>query len=352
MMHRFARFTTALVVTALVSFVLVVAGSTAGTLIVLNKSGASASLIDDVTGKVVATVETEAFPHEVAVSPDGRLAVGANYGNRDNPGATLTVIDIPAAKVVKTISLGEYRRPHGIQWLSDNKHVVVTVEANKALLKIDVAAGKVASAVETGQETSHMVVVTPDGKRAFVANIRSGSATAIDLENGKKLKDIVTGEGAEGIDVTPDGAFLWVTNRAADTVSVIDTATLEIVDTIEVKTFPIRAKVTPDGNHVLVSCARSGDIAVFDAKTRKEVRRISFETKAKSTDGRLFSDQFGESSVPIGIVIRPDGKRAYVAHANADIISVIDLTTWELEGRWTAGKEPDGMDYSKLEVGS
>jgi YVTN family beta-propeller protein len=348
-MHRYARVTVALAVT---TFVLVATSSLAGTLVVLNKSGASASLIDDETGKVVATVKTEAFPHEVAVSPDGRLAVGANYGNRENPGSTLTVIDIPAAKVIKTINLGKYQRPHGIQWLSDNKHVVVTVEANKALLKIDVAAGDIVTAVETGQETSHMVVVTPDGERAFVANIRSGSATAIDLENGKKLKDIVTGEGAEGIDVTPDGAFLWVTNRDADSVSVIDIATLEIVDTIDVETFPIRAKVTPDGKYVLVSCARSGDIAVIDAGTRKEVRRISFETEAKSTEGRLFGDQFGESSVPIGIVIRPDGKRAYVAHANADIISVIDLTTWKLEGVRTAGKEPDGMDYSKLKVGS
>jgi YVTN family beta-propeller protein len=348
-MHRSPVFTITL---AAAAFAFVATSSMAGTLIVLNKSGASASLIDDETGKVVATVETEAFPHEVAVSPDGRLAVGANYGNRENPGSTLTVIDITEAKVIQTISLGKYQRPHGIEWLSDNKHVVVTAEANKALLKIDVDAGKVVSAVETHQETSHMVVVTPDGKRAFVANIRSGSATAIDLVNGKKLRDIVTGEGAEGIDVTPDGAFLWVTNRAADTVSVIDVATLEIVETIDVKTFPIRAKVTPDGKYVLVSCARSGDIAVIDAKTRKEVRRISFETKAKSTEGRLFSDQFGESSVPIGIVIRPDGKRAYVAHANADIISIVDLTTWNLEGGWTAGKEPDGMDYSKLDVGS
>jgi YVTN family beta-propeller protein len=344
------RFGVAAFVVAFLLSALLASSSFAGTLVVLNKSGASASLIDDATGEIIATVPTGNAPHEVAVSPDGRLAVGTNYGNREAPGSTLTVIDIPGAKVVKTIDLGEYRRPHGVQWLSDGRHVVVTAEGNKALLKVDVEAGEVVSAVETGQEVSHMVAVTPDGKRAFVANIGSGSVTAIDLDNGKKLGDIVTGEGAEGIAVTPDGRHVWVTNRGADTICVIDASTLKVVATLESKTFPIRAKVTPDGRYVLVSNARSGDLAVFDAKTHKELRRISFKTQATTTEGRLFGDQFGESSVPIGIVIRPDGKRAYVAHTNADQVSVVDLESWEVAEKWTPGKEPDGMDYSKLTV--
>jgi YVTN family beta-propeller protein len=341
MKYLAATFITALLMTSLAS---------AGTLVVLNKSGASASLIDDATGEVIATVPTGNAPHEVAVSPDGKTAVGTNYGNREAPGSTLTVIDIPGAKAVKTIDLGEYRRPHGIQWLADGKHVVVTAEGNKALLKVDVDAGKVVTAVATGQEVSHMVAVTPDGRRAFVANIGSGSATAVDLEAGLKLGDIVTGEGAEGVAVTPDGRYVWVTNRGADTISVVDASTLEVVATVESKTFPIRAKVTPDGRHVLVSNAETGDLAVFDAKTRKELRRVSFKTQATTTEGRLFSDQFGESSVPIGIVIRPDGKRAYVAHTNADLVSVIDLESWEVSEKWTPGEEPDGMDYSALTV--
>jgi YVTN family beta-propeller protein len=324
--------------------------SIAGTLVVLNKSEASASLIDDDTGKVVATVPTGDAPHEIAISPDGRLAVGTNYGTREAPGSTLTVIDIPAAKLVRTIDLGQYRRPHGVQWLADGKHVVVTAEGNKAVLKVDIDTGRVVSAIETDQDISHMVAVTPDGRRAFVANIGSGTATVLDLISGKKITDIVTGEGAEGISITPDGAQVWVTNRSADTVSVIDTASLEVVETLESKTFPIRAQATPDGRHVLVSNARSGDIAVFDTKSLTEVRRITMKAEATSTEGRLFGDRFGKSSVPIGIVVRPDGKRAFVAHTNADSISVIDLEAWKVTGTLTAGKEPDGLAYSKLAV--
>jgi YVTN family beta-propeller protein len=346
---RRERFSS-LAVTGLVFLALVAPTSTAGTLVVLNKSGASASLIDDETGKVVATVPTGNAPHEVAVSPDGHTAVGTNYGTGQEPGSTLTVIDIPAAQAIKTIDLGEYQRPHGIEWLSDGKHVVVTAEENRALLKVDVEAGRVVSAVETGQEVSHMVAVTPDGNRAFVANIGSGSTTVIDLAKGEKLADIRTGEGAEGIAITPDGRSVWVTNRAADTVSVIDASTLEVVVTVDSKAFPIRAKVTPDGRHVLVSNADSGDIAVLETETHKEVRRIEMEAEAKTTEGRLFGDQFGKSPVPIGIVIRPDGKRAFVAQTNADMVSVVDLETWKVSGTLTAGKEPDGLAYSELKV--
>ena len=78
-------------------------------------------------------------------------------------------------------------------------------------------------------------------------------------------------------------------------------------------------------------------------------RRIPLELSAKETEGRLMGD-FGASSVPIGIEIAPDGKRAYVAHANADQISIVDLESWKRIGALTAGKEPDGMGYSTQDV--
>jgi YVTN family beta-propeller protein len=194
-----------------------------------------------------------------------------------------------------------------------------------------------------------MVVVTPDGKRAFVANIGSGSVNAIDLAARKSLATIPTGAGAEGIDVTPDGKQVWVTNRGADTVTVIDAAALRVLATVPCAAFPIRARVTPDGKWVLVSNARSGDLAVFSVADRTEARRVVFGVAATATEGRLMGG-FGTSSVPIGVVVEPGGERAYVAHSNADRISVLDLATWRVTGSFTAGKEPDGMAYSPLDV--
>jgi len=322
----------------------------ADTLVVLNKSEATASLIDLDSGEVRATLPTGNGPHEAAVSPDGRHALVGNYGTREKPGSSLIVIEVPTAKVVKTIDLGEYRRPHGLLWLPDGRRALVTAEDNRALLLIDVEKGVVENSFATEQDVSHMVEVALGGTRAFVANIGSGSVSVIDLEKGTKIRTITTGAGAEGITASVDGREIWVTNRSADTVSVIDAESLEILAQIPCASFPIRAKATPDGKHVLVSCARTADIAVLDVASRKEVRRIPQDLRAVDTGDRLFGDQFGESSVPIGIVIHPNGKKAWIAHTNADVVAEIDLETWKIVRLLEAGREPDGMAYSALEV--
>ncbi|HWM91014.1 MAG TPA: cytochrome D1 domain-containing protein [Thermoanaerobaculia bacterium] len=321
----------------------------AATLVVANKAEATVSLVDLASGKVAATLPVGNGPHEVAISGDGRLALIANYGTGPQPGSTLTLIDVPAAKVVKTIDLGEYRRPHGVTFLG-NDRALVTVEANKALLEVDIEGGKVIRAIETGQEVSHMVAVAPDGSRAFVANIGSGSVTAIDLKAGKKIADVQTGAGAEGIAITPDGRQVWVTNREADTVTVVDASTLKVVKTIEAASFPIRAEATPDGKRVLVSLAKSGDLAVFSTGGPALEQRLKLEAAAAGDQSGRLMTGFGNSSVPIGIEIAPDGKRAYVAHANADQISIVDLAQGKRTGFLTAGKEPDGMGMSPLGV--
>jgi YVTN family beta-propeller protein len=321
----------------------------AGTLVVANKSEATVSLVDTQTGEIRATLPTGNAPHEVDVSPNGVLALVGNYGTREEPGSSLTVVDVPAAKVVRTIDLEQYSRPHGIVWL-DNEHAVVTVEENRALIRVDVDKAEVEQAIATDAEISHMVAVAPNHGLAFVANIGSGSVTIIDLALGNKLDEIPTGEGAEGIAVTPNGKHVWITNRAEDTITVVNAGSRAVVAQLEAGSFPIRAEATADGRVVLVTNAKGDDLSVFDANEMKELGRIEFAAVSKGDKGRLFSDRFGSSSVPIGIQIVDEEKRAYVAHANADDISIVDLRQWKVVGTLSAGKEPDGMGYSPLVV--
>ena len=310
-------------------------------LIVLNKSDDTASILDAANGNVLATLPVGHGPHEVAVLSDGRTAAVSDYGDRDKPGRTVTLLDVDSQKKLGTVELPSGARPHGLHPLADGR-LLVTAEGLKELLVVDPKARRVESRIPTGQETSHMVVATPDGMRAFVANIGSGTVTAI--EGRRVIKQIATGKGAEGIAMTPDGREVWVVNREADTISVIGVASLEVAATIPAASFPIRVKITPDGARALVSCAKTGNVAVFDVATRKEVGRIALDTEpVGGTEKRVFSDQFGKSPVPVGILIAPDGKRAWVASTNADVVSELDLTTLKVSARRRAGREPDGL---------
>jgi len=319
----------------------------AGTLVVANKSEATVSLVDTETSEIRAALPSGAAPHEVDVSPDGRLALVGNYGTREKPGSSLTLIDIEASEVVRTIELEGYSRPHGIVFL-DNRHAVVTVEENRAVVKIDVETGDVVQNIGTDAEISHMLAVSKKRGLAFVANIGSGSVTIMDLALGSKLTSVPTGEGAEGIAVTPDGRQVWVTNRAEDTITIINPASQMAEAKIEAGSFPIRAEATADGRFVLVTNANGNDLSVYSTDDFSEVRRVAFDAVSKDVEGRLFSDRFGTSSVPIGIEIVEEEKRAYVAHANADGISIVDLDQWKVIGTLSAGREPDGMGYSPL----
>lgn len=312
-------------------------------LVVVNKSDDTVTILDARTGAARATVAVGRGPHETEVLADGRTAAVSDYGRAGEPGRTITLVDLERGAASGSIDLGEGTRPHGLEALRDGR-LLVTAEGTRELLLVDPKARKVVLRIPTQKQVSHMVVASPDGSRAYVASIGSGTVSVADLAAGKIVKDLETGAGAEGIDGTPDGREIWVTNREADTVSVVDTAKLQIVATIPVSKFPIRVKVTPDGKRALVSCAQSGDVAVIDVATRKEVKRIRLDREAVAgTEGRSFSSQFGKSPAPVGLLIAPAGKHAWVASTNADVVSILDLETFEVTRRLTAGKEPDGL---------
>ena len=315
-----------------------VPASSGPTLLVLNKSDHEMAIVDAATQKVLAKLPTGRGPHEVAVSPDGRLAYVANYGAHGlfrpgeapkfEPGASLTVVDLERRAVRATYDLKPHAQPHGIAVSRDGRLVWVTVEGSQSVLELEAASGKILRSWKTGQNVSHMLVATPDEKKLYVANIGSGSVTVVERAGGA-VRSIPTGAGAEGIDVSPDGREVWVTNREANTVSVLDTKTDAVVASFESGgKFPIRVKLTPDGRQAWVSNATSNAVAVFDAKARKLLGTIEV------------------GAVPVGILIAPDGKRAYVANTNANQVTAVDVAERRVLGTFSTGTEPDGMAWA------
>jgi YVTN family beta-propeller protein len=290
---------------------------------------------------VVAKLPTGQGPHEVAVTPDGRLAYVSNYGmygvfregeRRDAPGNSITVLDLSGRAVRDTFDLGEYSRPHGLALSRDGRLLWVTCEGSQAVVELDAASGAIRQVWKTAQETSHMLVASADEAKLFVANIRSGSVTIIDRRENRVVS-LPTGAGAEGIDLAPGGREVWVTNRADSSVSIVDVARDTVVAKLgNVGRFPIRVKFTPDGRQAWVSCARSNAVAVFDARTRRRLGTIEV------------------GAVPVGIQMSPDGTLAFVASTNDNLVTVIGVGARKVLGTFTTGNEPDGMAWAAERV--
>ena len=86
----------------------------AETLLVVRKSGAAVDFVDPGSGLRLASVDTGAGPHEISVSPDGRRAVVSNYGTRDKPGSSLSLLDLQQPQELRRIELAPHSRPHGV----------------------------------------------------------------------------------------------------------------------------------------------------------------------------------------------------------------------------------------------
>ena len=311
-------------------------------LVVLNKAEASASIISLADGRTIATMPVGDGPHEVAVSPDGHWAVAANYGGR-TAGSSLTLLDLRNRRAARTIDLGTYARPHGIAYLPDGKRVVVTSEQARALVIVDVPNGKVDRVIETGQP-GHLMTLAKDGRHAWTANIATGSVSLVDLDRGTVVKTVVTGSGPEGNDVSPNGRELWAADRTLNRITVLDANTLDSLASIPTGEFPNRLHFTPDGRWVFVSNIRSGTVDVIDAAARRTVDHITFAFDSTQANPTVLGTM-GRTPQPEGILISPDGRRAWIALSAMNRLAEVDVPTRRVVRYLTTGREPDGMGY-------
>ena len=185
-----------------------------------------------------------------------------------------------------------------------------------------------------GQNRTHMLTVSKDEDTIFTANVNSDTISILNRDkngdaSGWIEMPISVGKGPEGFDVSPDGKELWAANSHDGTVSIIDLASRKVVQTLDLHTKRAnRVKFSPDGKLVLISDLESGDLVVLDTAARKEIKRLNL----------------GHGVA--GILIVPDGSRAYVAVSPDSQVAVVDLKTLAVTARITTGKGPDGLAWA------
>ncbi|MBN7796673.1 YncE family protein [Parahaliea mediterranea] len=336
-------------VVAALLLMLLIPASWAGTLLVANKAEGTVTLLSSPGFEPLATLPVGQGPHEIALSPEGLRALVTNYGTREKPGNTLTLLDLARLRPVATIELPEGARPHGIAWPRPDT-AVVTAEGLRALLLVDVPGGEVVGRIDLDQDVAHMVAASRDGKSAWVASIGSGVVTAVDLESGAVRASAAAGAGTEGIALVDGGNEVWVSNREAGTVSVFAAATLEKLADIEVGGFPIRVEADDERGRVYVTLAKADAMAVLDSRERKLLPRVPLAIDTASVGETLLSAGDVSGSIPVGLLLSRDGELLFIAHTNAHRVSVRDANSLEQLKVFTAGREPDGMAWTWMDL--
>ncbi len=372
----------------------------AESLLVLNKGDNALAIVDPASMQVVARVPAGRDPHEVVASADGKLAFVSNYGGGD----TLSVIDLVGQKAHAPVKLGALRSPHGLAMAGGN--IYFTAEANKIIGRYNPSSQTVDWLLGLGQERTHMIVVSADGKKIYTSNVNSDTISLIEQVSGRggpggpggfggpggpppggpgdrngppggrdgfggpggpppggpdagngppdgrngrggqrgpggpppggpgggggwSATHVLVGKGPEGFDVSPDGKEVWSANSHDGTVSIIDAAKKSVVQTLIVGTRSSnRLKFTLDGKRVLVSDLGGSELVVVDAGERQVTKRISLGGGAA------------------GILMHPDGSRAYVAVGSSNGLAIVDLSSLEIVGHIDSGRGPDGLGWA------
>jgi len=292
-------------------------------LLIGNKGEDSVSFVDLASGKEMGRSPTGKMPHEIAVSPDGKQAAVVAYGDK-----TVDLFDVASRTKLRTINLSPNEGPHGIAWLKDGR-LVVTTERSQSLAVVDPASGKLLASIKTDQPGTHMVAVSKDGSTAYTANIAGGTVSVIDLNKGRKLRDIAVGGRPEGIALSNDDLTLWIGDLEGGRVQVFDTDTFDRLAEIKTGGVPIRVAASPDGKWIVTSNLEAGGLTIIDAATRQHVRDVALSG----------SQEAGQ----VTILFAPGGKLLYAAETGRDTVAEVELATGKVLRRLPAGMNGDGL---------
>lgn len=300
-----------------------------GTLVVLNKSGHDASFIDLASGEIVATLPTGRGPHELIITSDGRWAIGTDYRG----GNSLTVFDVPAAQVVRTIDLSDYTRPHGIVFLPDEEEVLVTSEGSGNLVVVNFHSGEVTTVISTRPHSSHMVAIAENGETAFTVNGGSDSVSVVDMNNASLARDYPVPDRPEAIQTNKAGTEIWVGSNDNEVVTVLDAATGEQLAQWDGFSWPYRVLFTEDERMAIMPDLGNESLRFFDARSKTELGRMELR-----------------GARPQGVVLHPDDRTLFLSLSGRDQVAVIDIERREILGYYPTGSSPDGIGYSSLVV--
>jgi len=219
-----------------------------------------ADVIDTASLTKVKSIRTEGPVHNLYVTPDGKYVVAGDASENGYVSVLDTQTDAPAW----SIKLGHNIRPMAMSKNPDgstrslfvqvgnfNGFVVVDFQARKEVTRITLpklAGGRIP--LITGSSESHGLAITADQKTLLVCSRLNNALYSYSLPDLKLVGTAeLNGKGAAWITLTPDGKRAYVADPVGNSTLVVDIPTMKQVAKIPVGQVPKR-------NHTMVVAAR------------------------------------------------------------------------------------------------
>lgn len=333
-MSRFLFSCPRILITGVLALSVQGAGNAESLLLVANQGDRNLSLVDPAAAKQIAAVpEGGITGHEVTASLDGKTAYVPMYGSSGvgkpgTDGQDMAVIDIASRKVTGRVDFGHGVRPHCPIMNPHDGLLYVTTELDQTVSIIDPKTLKVVGSIPTGQDESHMLAISHDGRRGYTANVGPGTVSVLDIKARKKLAVIPISKTTQRISISPDDSMVFTADQTKPQLAVIDTETNKIKAWIPLAAPGYGTASTPDGKWLLVAVPGALQVAVVDLKTLQVAKTITVP------------------KAPQEVLISPDNATAYVSCNASGKVAAIKIADWSVENLIEAGKLADGLGWA------
>ena len=313
------------------------------TLMVVNTWSCDGGFYSLDTFEELSRFDTPRTPHEVRHDRKRNLIYisvpyrDGYYDEHKEKASELAVLDLLRREVVDVIDLAPEVGPHGMCLDPDADVLWLSVETDGgAVIGLDLETHQVIGRIPTGKGDGkpHWMTMTSDASKVYTANKESHFASAIDLKEGRLIKQIPVSGGSEDVELSADESRLFISSREDRALHVIDTTTDEEVDRVELDDVPGRLHLTTDGKLIVTHFhfpyqtggkREPGRISIVDPDTLKQVRSATVE------EG------------PVDLTSSPDGKLGYICNARSGTIVEVDLDSMEITRKIDSGNAPHGV---------
>jgi VCBS repeat-containing protein len=294
---------------------------------VTNSTTNAISVIDTINGTIVGTIQLDNAPASVAVTPDGKKLYVTTEDSH-----VISVFDTSTStpKPLRLIDFGADRDPYGVTVSPDGKTVYVTgvqydtkaTVWNTVVMKVSTSTDKVTGTVKLpgAVDTFYSLTVTPDSSRVYVVadlpedadgfiagalfTFTSSSPTATRVVTGDYLIDLV---------VSRDGKRAYLNDVNTGVVSVIDTKTNKVIDSFETTVQAVSGfTISTDGTVLYAVDMSTNSMVAFETTSGNYAQLASTEISASA-----------EGYLPF-VWASPDGQQLYYAsHDGFQITSLV-----------------------------
>jgi len=257
------------------------------------------------------------LPLNIAVSPSGKLIAVTNNGQSTQ---TIQLVDAVHFRLLSEVVIPKSWL--GLVFSGDEKSLYASGGNDNRILKYNILQGRLVLADSISLGKRWPVKISPAGmdidnvsRKLYVVTKENNCLYTVDLKTGKS-DSLALGAEAYTCLLSPDRKELYISLWGGDKILVYHTGLKKIIRRIAVGDNPNDICLTKNGKFLFVANANDNSVSVIDIKKGEVIETLNAALYPASRAG----------STTNGVALSKDNKTLYIANADNNCLAVFDVS--------------------------